>query len=307
MTGLELSRRYYAEIGRPALEKQFPSLLPRMAIGLSGEGSECFGFDDEMSRDHDWGPGFCIWLGDDDYKCFGQEVQALYENLPGGFAGFPARADSPQSIGRVGCICASTWYARYTGSPRGPETMAQWRNVPEAFLATATNGAIFWDPAGDFTAVRERLLGFYPEDIRLKKLAARAAVMAQAGQYNYLRCFRRGEVVAAELALAEFTKTAISMVYLLNRRYAPFYKWMHRGLQGMPCLPGAYEQFLRLTRAVPGPDTEEAVEGICLTVAAELRRQGLSGSRDSFLLEHAWDILGRVQDPALRQSHIMEE
>lgn len=37
------------------------------------------------------------------------------------------------------------------------------------------------------------------EDLRLKKLAARAAVMAQAGQYNYPRCVRRGETVAAGL------------------------------------------------------------------------------------------------------------
>lgn len=307
MTGLELSRRYYAEVGCPALEERFPSLLPRMAVGLSGEGSECFGFDDEVSRDHDWGPGFCIWLGDEDYQNFGKEVQALYESLPGSFAGVPARVDSPQGLGRVGCLCASAWYTRYTGFPRGPETLAQWRRVPEAFLATATNGAVFRDPAGEFTAVRERLLGFYPEDVRLKKMAARAAVMAQAGQYNYPRCFQRGEAVAAGLALAEFTKAAMSMVYLLNRRYAPFYKWMHRGLQGMPCLPRAYDQVLRLARAVPGPDTEEAVEGICLTVAAELRRQGLSDCGDVFLLGHGWELLSRIQDPVLRQSHIMEE
>ena len=58
MRGLELSRLYYEQTGRPALEDRFPELLPQMAFGLAGEGSECFGFDDEFSRDHDWGPGF---------------------------------------------------------------------------------------------------------------------------------------------------------------------------------------------------------------------------------------------------------
>ena len=68
MNGLALSRSFYETIGKPALEQQFPALMSRMAIGLAGEGSECLGFDDELSRDHDWGPAFCIWL-EKAYEC----------------------------------------------------------------------------------------------------------------------------------------------------------------------------------------------------------------------------------------------
>ena len=46
MKGLELSRKYVEEIYLPFLKEEFPELLERMAIGLAGEGSECFGFDD---------------------------------------------------------------------------------------------------------------------------------------------------------------------------------------------------------------------------------------------------------------------
>ena len=49
------------------IERNFPKLVGRYAAGMVGEGSGCFGFDDEISRDHDFGPGFCIWLTDDDY------------------------------------------------------------------------------------------------------------------------------------------------------------------------------------------------------------------------------------------------
>ena len=86
MKGLELSRLYYEQIDRPALEEHFPELLPQMAMGLAGEGSECFGFDDELSRDHDWGAGFCVWLDRPDYREFGAQVQALYDTLPGEWA-----------------------------------------------------------------------------------------------------------------------------------------------------------------------------------------------------------------------------
>ena len=205
----------------------------------------------------------------------------------------------------MGVLCIQDWYARYTGTPGGPRTLDEWRRVPEAFLATAVNGEIFSDPLGRFTAIRRRLLEGYPEDLRLKKLAARAAVMAQAGQYNYPRCVKRGETAAAGLALAEFAKAAMSMAYLLNRRYAPFYKWMHRGLRGLLKLPRLYDQIEALFRA--GSAAEELVEGICLNAAAELRRQDLSNSRDPFLLAHSAELMSRIRDMELRKTHIMEE
>lgn len=180
MTGQQLARQYYETLGRPALAAHFPALVPRMAVGLAGEGSECFGFDDALSRDHDWGAGFCIWLEEDDFRQYGAQVQAVYDSLPAEKAGFPIRRQQDEySAGRVGCLCTQHWYRRYTGFPAGPETPAQWRRVPEAYLATVTNGTVFADPLGRFSAVREKLCAFYPEDVRLKKLAARAAAMAQ--------------------------------------------------------------------------------------------------------------------------------
>lgn len=305
MKGLELSRLYYEQIGRPAMEDRFPELLPQMVFGLAGEGSECFGFDDELSRDHDWGPGFCIWLDRPDYQEFGPRVQAAYHALPGAWADYPARRDTLEGRGRVGVLCIQDWYTRYTGAPEGPRTLEAWRRVPEAFLATAVNGAVFSDPLGRFTAVRRRLLEEFPEDLRLKRLANRTAVMAQAGQYNFPRCVRRGETVAAGLALAEFARAAMSLAYLLNRRYAPFYKWMHRGLRELPKLPRLYDQLETLFQG--GNGAAELVEGICLTVAAELRRQNLSGSQDTFLRAHSAELTARIRDPELRKTHIMED
>ena len=56
MNGMEISRAYYEAFGKPMLE-EFPGILPYAAAGLLGSGSECLGFDDEVSRDHDFEPG----------------------------------------------------------------------------------------------------------------------------------------------------------------------------------------------------------------------------------------------------------
>ena len=68
MKGLELCRLYYEEVGAPALKAAFPELMGRAAAGLAGQGSDCLGFDDEYSRDHDFGPGFLVWLTDADFE-----------------------------------------------------------------------------------------------------------------------------------------------------------------------------------------------------------------------------------------------
>lgn len=306
MNGLALSRSFYETIGKPALEQQFPALMSRMAIGLAGEGSECLGFDDELSRDHDWGPAFCIWLEKEDYMQYGAQVQAVYDALPVEQTGYPARPYSPTSAGRVGCLCIQDWYRRYTGLEEGPVTLAQWRQIPEAFLATATNGAVFYDPLGHFSTVRERLQQFYPEDVRIKKMAARAAVMAQAGQYNFPRCVKRQDAVAAQLAKAEFTRAALSMLYLLERQYAPFYKWMFRGVKQMPKWKRTAVLLERLSTAQE-EDALRLMEGICMNVAAELRRQRLTEQSGNFLLDLCPDLMAKIQDETLRKTHVMQE
>ena len=52
--GLELAERFYLEYGAPMIKEKFPSLEGIIAAGLVGSCSECFGYDDGISRDHDF-------------------------------------------------------------------------------------------------------------------------------------------------------------------------------------------------------------------------------------------------------------
>ena len=66
MKGIEVSNRYFEQFGMPMLEKEFGELLPYLACGIAGGGSECFGFDDGVSLDHEFEAGFCIFLPGED-------------------------------------------------------------------------------------------------------------------------------------------------------------------------------------------------------------------------------------------------
>ena len=62
MNGIELAESFYLTYGRDLIAATVPDAVGRIAVGISGQGSECFGYDDELSRDHDYEPGFSIWL-----------------------------------------------------------------------------------------------------------------------------------------------------------------------------------------------------------------------------------------------------
>lgn len=315
MKGLELSRLYYEAHGQSMLQQYFSQYKEHIAAGLVGMGSECFGFDDEISQDHDWGPAFCLWMNKDVYADIGKELQEAINKLPSSFAEFDGRKESGWGGGRTGVFEIGQFYRQFIGLERVPSDWREWRVISESNLATATNGQVFVDPTGEFSAFRESLKQFYPEDIRLKKIACRCMVLAQAGQYNFMRCVKRGEFVAAQCAENEFINTAISMAFLLNKQYKPFYKWMHRGLRQLPVLGNElYDLCFALvtTNTVESGHRvyerkNELIESMCSLIVDELWQQGLTESCSSFLLDHGPLVQSQIKEPMIRSMNVWTE
>ena len=120
MLGLDLAEAYYRSCWVPMVHERFGAVGERIAAGLCGPGSECFRFDDAISRDHDWGPGFCLWLTDEDHRESGPMLQQSYAALPGSFPGFPPRQSSAGEEWRVGVMRTSDFFMRFTGLARPP-------------------------------------------------------------------------------------------------------------------------------------------------------------------------------------------
>ena len=299
ISGLELSKCYYETYGKAMLKEQFPEYADRVAAGLVGHGSECLGVDDMWSKDHDFGPGFCLWLTEKDYEKVGQKMQEAYEALPKAFMGYPARNTSKRGGGRVGVLSIPEFYEEFTGN-------GAWSEMEDEKLAMAVNGEMFDDPLGEFSAIREQLQNGMPFAVWKRRLANAVALTAQAGQYNYGRCKKRNDIVAANLALDEFVREGMRTVYLLNRRYMPYYKWAWRGLENLERLSELKPLFEQVLSSEG--ERESVVEEICARLLEELKRQNLTYGEETFLELHVERILEAKEEmnPIIEQIVEME-
>ncbi|MBN1364557.1 MAG: DUF4037 domain-containing protein [Syntrophaceae bacterium] len=305
MNGLTLCEQYFHKHGLPMIRESFPAHAERIACGLVGDGSECFGFDDEISRDHDWGPGFCMWLTIEDYDDIAKDLMKKYDQLPETFLGYGPRRQSEWGSERVGVFEIGNFFSRYIGYKTVPQKNEEWMIVPESSLAAATNGKVFYDPFGEFSYIRDRLLQFYPEDVRLKKIAARCMTIAQSGQYNLERSLKRGDQFAVRYAETKFCVDVISLIFLLNRRYTPFYKWISRTLVTLPRLGREIHEKVESLIKTPEPQLKpKLVEDICSIIIAELKTEGLTDSSSTFLLDHGPIIQSKIQDKKLRERNV---
>lgn len=297
IAGLKLSRQYWKAYADELFSGDLAPLRARSAVGLIGHGSECYGFDDAISSDHDFGPRLCIWLTAEDYEQYGQQLQERYEALPSDFMGFKRSVQSPRGGGRDGVMSIDSFFESITGMASAPERSGEehlWLSLDEATLAAATNGEIFADPCGAFSSRRQAFKNM-PEDVRLYLISQRLGMIAQAGQYNYSRMLQRGDEAAAALSAHEFVMAVSSLIFLLNNPltvgYAPYYKWRMAALRklsrGMAIqLADICEPLELIAAQALDEKTQERMDYICSRIVEQLNTDGLSSSTEDFLEWH---------------------
>lgn len=284
VSGLKLARAFWTQMGKPMIAAKYPQYAGRIAAGLVGHGSECYGFDDAYSQDHDFGPRFCLWLTDEDYAAIGEQLEVDYEALPRKFsvdaqgrvtfeaharsdasgafpsagAGSPVTPRAQDANRRDGVFRIGDFFESITGYRTAPAQTAphEWLMLAESTLAAATNGEVFADPTGQFSKTRQ---GFkdMPDDVRLALISKRLGMIAQAGQYNLPRSLKRGDGAAAWLSIHEFVQATASLVFLVNVPmvvgYMPYYKWQFAALRKLSgsmfaLLPNVGEQLETVMR-----------------------------------------------------------
>ncbi len=316
--GLELSKRYYEEYGRKMIKEKFPKYEDRIAVGLCGYGSECFGLDDALSTDHDFGPGFCMWLMDEDYEAIGEALQAEYDKLQNEFLGFMPRKIMSKGNKRVGVLKINDFYREITGRLTPPEErdFEGWCELEQETIAAVTNGEVFKDDLGVFSWIRNTYMKYYPEKVRRLKLAEEAALIAQTGQYNYARCIKRQDDTGALMAFTLFIEHTLKFIFLLEKKYMPYYKLAYRAFEKMANRSENKEELLliaarikKLTKA----DYHNAeanlilIEEICGILTELLRKQHLSTEEDVYMEKQAEAIISQMNRQELITAIVKSE
>ena len=311
MNGLELAKGYYEEFGKPMMESEFADILPFLAAGFVGSGSEHYGFDDEVSRDHDFEPGFCIFLPGEDVvdrrRAF--QLERAYAKLPQEYTGIKRQRISPVGGNRNGVIRIDEFYMKSIGSANGELSTEQWLRLPDYALAEAVNGEVFMDNYGEFSRIRESLICM-PDDIKLKRLAGNLLIMAQSGQYNFVRCMKHGEPEAAQLACVEFVNAAMKTTFLLQDRYMPYYKWSFRALRG---LLGTEELSEKLSFLLFGDNRDDTVAEQKYDIIEEIASETITRLQDKELTKaicgdlekHAYSVNDKIADSTVRNMNIL--
>ena len=305
LSGAALCREYYEQYGAPMIEKEFAQYASKIAVGHVGEGSDCFGFDDALSVDHDFGPGFSMWVTADTYKEIGEALQQAYMELPDEFGGFH-KVTSSHGKERFGVCVIEDFYKRVLAGGHLPEKEADYLTLEDCYLAAAVNGEVYRDDEGSFTSIRNQLKAGYPEGVKLLKLAQKTALFGQNGQYNYERCARRGEWTAAMLAKSDAIRQSMQIAYLLSGIYAPHDKWLHRGLKDINS--DIYTLVDRLT-VCELKDVEgncRILEEIAGVLLGELRQRFYVTSKGEFLPDLSVEIARRGQLYMLDKKKLLE-
>ncbi len=310
MKGLVLAESFYTECFEPLVMAQHPELMDIIAAGLVGEGSECLGFDDKTSQDHDFGAGFCVWLPERLLPQWRDKILGLFLALPAEYKGYKNKFLDASQSERVGVFSIEEFYGRFLGIVAKPTKLSEWRRMSPEFLASTTNGKVFHDKLGDFSSIRQELLAFYPDDIFKKKLARNLALMAQTGQYNALRMQERKDNGAVALSILHYVDNALSAYFLLEKKYKPFYKWSFHALKELSTDARKFaeqlESFINSymeTKII----SETALDAIAEKIVEKLQKEKISQIQDKWLMTQAEHIQKSIEHAQLRAMPILGE
>lgn len=290
LSGLDLCEQYFNLFFRPVLEKEFKDIKDKIACGLCGEGSECLGFDDKISEDHDFGPGFCIFIDDEISDADAERLKKAYELLPKTYMGIK-RVNTEEAAGRVGVIRIKDYLKKVTGFDHIPRGLEEWQYTVDENLVLGVNGRIFHDPKFKMSRLRMALSKEQPMYVYFRKMAMQLELMAKHGQYAYPRAIKRGDKAAALIAKSQFITAAMRAAHIISGKYAPYSKWLYKSVSELKGFEEEIQLIYEISESAVGEQDISKIEKICSLIRDKLYKRGIlvfkEGENENYLALHA--------------------
>lgn len=286
--GLEIAKDFFLNWGMPYLEKEFSDLVGRIAAGRF-EGSDVIGGDDWISRDHNWGPQFSLFLSAEDYNKHAEELsEKMNRSAPAKWNGYWVDGAGDKNV-LVENI--PHWIEENIGFASLPQSDRDWGIIVrdrrfggsvearESALYFFKHGALWLDNNEEFAQWRKALES-YPEPAWFARLGEECFRLWQYGEYNFIqRIAKRGDPIAISMCLGEFAEGVMRIMLLLERDYTPYWKWLthefrrlERASQYVPLLES-------LLSSADVAEQSDLVAQICHDVHQDLLSLGVISGR----------------------------
>ena len=243
------SRDFFSEVVKPLLEEKFPAETAQTAFGVFGYGSEVLGMDDEYSTDHHWGLRINALMPENVFRTCNDSIQATVGALQlTTWRGHSLREGLSGGKG-LSLTSLEGYLLRTIGIDHPPASYAEWLSLPEEDIIHVVEGELWYDPSGRFTAVRQALQQYYPEPVRLRRIAHWCRYYSGMGAYALKRALLRQNEYYANITFTRAIRLGVQLAFLLDRRYFPYDKWTLAYFERLP----------RMARRL-GPSVNEAVQ-----------------------------------------------
>lgn len=235
---IDISHDFFDQIVVPILEENYPNEFAQMTCGVFGLGSEALRLDDEYSRDHHWGIRIDALMPED---VFANKREAILEtlsaNIPSTFQGHELGEGLVAGAGMAPDILPG-FLARTIGIGHPPESYEEWLAIPEEDIIHVVNGEVWHDPLGQFMAIRQKLEGYYPEPVRLRRMAHWCRYFSGMGTYALKRAILRDNEMFASTAFGKTIRWGVQLAFMLDKQYFPYDKWLYDLFKRLPRMYG---------------------------------------------------------------------
>lgn len=233
-TGLEISRDFINTTLLPVLREHLPGHFGQLAVAVIGTGSDVLGLDDEISRDHHWGPRANVMYPRAEAALVQTDLdRVLSSELPAEFQGHPLNVNIGNLTGVCHCVLED-FFGRFLATEQLPTSDEDWLMLCEVDLFHVTSGEVVYDGPGEVTA-RRTALAYYPDPIWKKRIADWCMyVSGRESPYNLHRVSKRNDDLTCTIYLGQCIKRLMELCFTLNRQYAPYTKWLNVCFRGLP-------------------------------------------------------------------------